>query len=283
MSENPSFEEALAELEQILRDLEDGTTTLDESLARYERGVGLLKCCYAQLQAAEQKIALLAGLDADGKPVLQPFDHAASDSPAAETKRRPIAAKAPRQFRPLLKPFSPGRHRSCPSLALRYKVNFESRERDYHVAIREDRGPTGCPPISLAAVADRRAADRGGPAPLARAGHRRGPAGPGRGDGLQPARARQAAAAAAGAAGLRGGGRTRRAAPSPAACAVEMVHTYSLIHDDLPAMDDDDLRRGLPTCHKKFGEALAILAGDALLTLAFQVLAEGYPPAHGRG
>src|SRR5262249_3459207 len=65
----------------------------------------------------------------------------------------------------------------------------------------------------------------------------------------------------------------------PAACAVEMVHTYSLIHDDLPAMDDDDLRRGLPTCHKQFGEALAILAGDALLTLAFEVLAESYPPA----
>src|SRR5271170_805159 len=64
----------------------------------------------------------------------------------------------------------------------------------------------------------------------------------------------------------------------PAACAIEMVHTYSLIHDDLPAMDDDDLRRGLPTCHKKFGEALAILAGDGLLTLAFQVLAGGYPP-----
>ena len=49
-----------------------------------------------------------------------------------------------------------------------------------------------------------------------------------------------------------------------------MIHTYSLIHDDLPAMDDDDLRRGLPTCHKKFGEAMAILAGDALLTLAFR-------------
>jgi geranylgeranyl diphosphate synthase type II len=65
----------------------------------------------------------------------------------------------------------------------------------------------------------------------------------------------------------------------PAASAVEMVHTYSLIHDDLPAMDDDDLRRGQPTCHKKFGEALAILAGDGLLTLAFQVLAEGYPSA----
>jgi geranylgeranyl diphosphate synthase type II len=63
----------------------------------------------------------------------------------------------------------------------------------------------------------------------------------------------------------------------PAACAVEMIHTYSLVHDDLPAMDDDDLRRGLPTCHKQFGEALAILAGDALLTLAFEVLATGYP------
>jgi geranylgeranyl diphosphate synthase type II len=74
-----------------------------------------------------------------------------------------------------------------------------------------------------------------------------------------------------------GGGREEQALP--AAAAVEMIHTYSLIHDDLPAMDDDDLRRGLPTCHKKFGEALAILAGDALLTLAFQVLAEGYRPA----
>ena len=58
-----------------------------------------------------------------------------------------------------------------------------------------------------------------------------------------------------------------------------MIHVYSLIHDDLPAMDDDDLRRGLPTCHVKFGEALAILAGDALLTMAFQVIAEGCPPA----
>jgi geranylgeranyl diphosphate synthase type II len=59
-----------------------------------------------------------------------------------------------------------------------------------------------------------------------------------------------------------------------AACAVELIHTYSLIHDDLPAMDDDDFRRGRPTSHKKFGEAIAILAGDALLTEAFRVLAE---------
>jgi geranylgeranyl diphosphate synthase type II len=60
----------------------------------------------------------------------------------------------------------------------------------------------------------------------------------------------------------------------PFACAVEMVHTYSLIHDDLPAMDDDDLRRGKPTCHKVFGEAIAILAGDALLTRAFHLIVD---------
>ncbi|MCY3022865.1 MAG: polyprenyl synthetase family protein [Planctomycetota bacterium] len=63
---------------------------------------------------------------------------------------------------------------------------------------------------------------------------------------------------------------------APVACAAEMIHTYSLIHDDLPAMDDDDLRRGRPTCHKVFGEAMAILAGDALLTYAFEVL--GHTP-----
>src|SRR5271166_4846294 len=57
------------------------------------------------------------------------------------------------------------------------------------------------------------------------------------------------------------------------ACTLEMIHTYSLIHDDLPAMDNDDLRRGRPTCHKVFGDAIAILAGDALCTLAFEVLA----------
>jgi geranylgeranyl diphosphate synthase, type II len=65
----------------------------------------------------------------------------------------------------------------------------------------------------------------------------------------------------------------------PLACAVEMIHTYSLIHDDLPAMDNDDLRRGKPTSHKVFGEAIAILAGDALLTRAFHVLTEVAPGA----
>jgi geranylgeranyl diphosphate synthase type II len=65
----------------------------------------------------------------------------------------------------------------------------------------------------------------------------------------------------------------------PLACAVEMIHTYSLIHDDLPAMDNDDLRRGKPTSHKVFGEAIAILAGDALLTRALHLLSDAPPQA----
>ncbi len=65
----------------------------------------------------------------------------------------------------------------------------------------------------------------------------------------------------------------------PAACAIELIHTYSLIHDDLPAMDDDDLRRGRPTNHIQFGEATAILAGDGLLTRAFEILARDVKPA----
>ncbi|MEO6789320.1 MAG: polyprenyl synthetase family protein [Chthoniobacteraceae bacterium] len=63
----------------------------------------------------------------------------------------------------------------------------------------------------------------------------------------------------------------------PAACAVECIHTYSLIHDDLPCMDDDDLRRGRPTNHKVFGDGIAVLAGDALLTVAFEILAKSKP------
>ena len=67
-------------------------------------------------------------------------------------------------------------------------------------------------------------------------------------------------------------------------CAIELLHTYTLVHDDLPAMDDDALRRGRPTCHVKFGEANAILAGDALLTLAFEWLADApVPPPHTPG
>ena len=76
------------------------------------------------------------------------------------------------------------------------------------------------------------------------------------------------------------GGSADLAVPVPAACALEMIHTYSLIHDDLPSMDNDDFRRGRPTCHKVYGEAMAILAGDALLTESFALLAStAAPPA----
>ena len=66
----------------------------------------------------------------------------------------------------------------------------------------------------------------------------------------------------------------------PVACALELIHTYSLIHDDLPAMDDDDLRRGKPTCHKVFGDAVAVLAGDGLLTEAFHLMGRGDLSGH---
>ncbi|MCB1204825.1 MAG: polyprenyl synthetase family protein [Verrucomicrobiae bacterium] len=71
-------------------------------------------------------------------------------------------------------------------------------------------------------------------------------------------------------------GGTVEAALAPAA-AVECLHTYTLVHDDLPCMDDDDLRRGMPTCHVKYGEGIAVLAGDALLTLSFEILAQTPP------
>ena len=69
----------------------------------------------------------------------------------------------------------------------------------------------------------------------------------------------------------------------PYACAIELIHAYSLVHDDLPCMDDDDTRRGKPSCHKAFGEDMALLAGDALLTLAFEILAEAPAPSGAAG
>jgi len=83
------FEDALSELELILRDLEDGTASLEESLARYERGIALLRQCYGQLQGAEQKIRLLAGLGEDGLPDFRPFEHVASIDAARAPARKP--------------------------------------------------------------------------------------------------------------------------------------------------------------------------------------------------
>jgi exodeoxyribonuclease VII small subunit len=85
----PDFEQSLARLEEIVRDLEDGQLTLEAALAKYETGVGLLKSCYEKLTVAEAKISLLAGMDAEGNPILEPFDHSATanvENP--ERKRR---------------------------------------------------------------------------------------------------------------------------------------------------------------------------------------------------
>lgn len=89
-----SFEQALAELERIVRVLEDGQTSLEEALSRYEAGVGLLKKCYAQLGTAEQRIVMLTGTDEAGKPVTRVFDHAAATEVAEKLVRQaPVAAK----------------------------------------------------------------------------------------------------------------------------------------------------------------------------------------------
>ena len=96
MSQSPpdgvSFEDAMAELEQVVRDLEDGSISLDESLARYERGVGLIKRCYAQLRDAEQRILLVTGTDDGGQPVLQPFQHTGTEQSAVGAPR-PVAPR----------------------------------------------------------------------------------------------------------------------------------------------------------------------------------------------
>lgn len=94
MNETPAFEIALAEVEQIVRALEDGATTLEEGLAKYERGVALLEICYGHLRAAEGRISLLAGVDEDGKPLLKPFDHVASDGPTDGKPARPSRSKS---------------------------------------------------------------------------------------------------------------------------------------------------------------------------------------------
>jgi exodeoxyribonuclease VII small subunit len=88
LPEKPSFEQSLLELESLVRELEDGRLGLDDALARYEKGVGLIKHCYTQLRQAEQRILLLTGLDEANQPVLQPFKHEATAGVRAEPSRR---------------------------------------------------------------------------------------------------------------------------------------------------------------------------------------------------
>jgi exodeoxyribonuclease VII small subunit len=87
-AQEPSFEESLLELERVVRELEDGRLGLDESLARYEQGVGLIKRCQNQLSEAERRILLVTGTDESGRPVLQPFQHEATAVTRAEPARR---------------------------------------------------------------------------------------------------------------------------------------------------------------------------------------------------
>jgi exodeoxyribonuclease VII small subunit len=85
----PSFEESLTELESLVRELEDGRLGLDESLARYEKGVGLVKRCTSLLRDAERRISVISGMDENGRPILQPFQHEATAVTRAESARRP--------------------------------------------------------------------------------------------------------------------------------------------------------------------------------------------------
>jgi len=87
----PRFEQAVAELESLLRELEDGTTSLEDSLARYERGVALLRLCYGQLRDAEQRVKFLAGLTEDGGADLKPFEHTPSIEAALRKSANPSA------------------------------------------------------------------------------------------------------------------------------------------------------------------------------------------------
>ena len=95
--ENPSFEDALVELETIANDLEEGTIGLDESLARFERGVGLLRHCYSVLESAEGKIAELTGFDAEGNPILEPFDASATAEQGTAGRRKASKGRRTKQ------------------------------------------------------------------------------------------------------------------------------------------------------------------------------------------
>lgn len=90
----PCFEDALKELDAIAHDLEDGTLGLDESLSRFEQGIGLLRHCYSVLDAAERKIALLTGFDSDGNPITEPFDASATAEQGVAGRRKKRTARA---------------------------------------------------------------------------------------------------------------------------------------------------------------------------------------------
>ena len=211
------FEASLDALEQLVEKMEHGDMSLEESLAAYERGVGLYRRCQTALEQAELRVRLLSD------------------------------------------PARPGRRRAVP--ARRTSARCLSRRRLRRLARRARRQPRSSSALPAADAS---------------------PAAPARGDAPCRARRRQAHAPAAGLRHRRTPSARDAAALDAAAAAVELIHAYSLVHDDLPAMDDDALRRGQPTVHVAFDEATAILAGDALQSLAFELLADAPLPARRR-
>ena len=211
------FEAAIAELDTIVKKLEEGDLALEKSLELYERGVQLSRFCHARLEDAERRIEML-----NERGELK------TGARVARTARGRGTLSGDRARR-LLTGASRGRRerpRPLPSRAARHTGRRCRRD-----ALQPDGWRQ-----ALAADADACVSRRSLPVP-------------------------------------RSPPDTARAWALPAACAIEMIHTYSLIHDDLPAMDDDTLRRGRPTLHVVAGDGMAILAGDGLQAEAFSLLA----------
>ena len=208
------FETAIAELESIVKKLEDGDLALEASLQLYERGVHLSRFCHSRLEEAERRIEIL-----NERGQLRP------------------AAGGPRRRRR-----RDDAHAMTDATAVAEYVRARRAEVEAALATLLP-APPGCP------------------APVA--------------DAMRYSLTGRRQAPAAGA--VPGQRRSRRRLRRPPCCRprarIELIHTYSLIHDDLPAMDDDSMRRGRPTLHVVAGEGMAILAGDGLLTEAFRVLA----------
>ena len=228
------FESAIAELETIVKRLEEGDLALEKSLALYERGVQLSRFC-----------------------------HARSRKRSGASKFSPNAAKSSRR-----------RRRSAPTTATAIARGERRAARARRVARRAPRAlstraralSAAAPPACPAAASPRRCATACSPAASGCGRCWRSP---------RPRRLPTSASSAP----------RRIALALPAACAIEMIHTYSLIHDDLPAMDNDTLRRGRPTLHVVYGDGMAILAGDGLQTEAFALIAReprGPTPARRR-
>ena len=239
--DEPSFENALERLETIVEELEGGSLTLEQSLARYEEGMRLSRRLTQTLDQAEKRIERLVEEDGGGP------DHTAA-------RARPGPGRPRDRGRGRASVLSPATAPTTGSwLEGAGRAGLIVRLRRFEGHFARVLPPDDAPPARLHAAMRYAAL--------------------GAGKRLRPLLALTACEAV--------GGSWMRALP--AAAAIECVHAFSLVHDDLPCMDDDDYRRGRLTTHKKFGDALALLAGDALLALAFEELtrldARGVPAA----